>query len=594
MIILKDAYVLTLNQENDFGQHSILIEGNTVIGIAGKTELAPAEKDKTKLQKWIEKYGNDVEIIDCSSKIIMPALINSCMKSEAVFIKYLMKNRHYENTTGDLYTDFIFNYIYQDSASAELVKDLERLYRYSFGKALKSGVGMFNEFSMRKDMSHLEPVSSALRYTGQRISMCYPIRQDLDTIQKYKNLSLSYYFTDENLMTIYDLSNITEMKRNGIKKLFFEVATNKEVTHAFQRTFGKPIVKLLDEYGLVDEGTSFINPLYLSYDEIKIIAEKNANIIICPRDIFSFSNRYFPVDDFINSNVKFSIATGWLGEDIFKEVRIFRNKYKELNIPCSELFKSVTQVPYELYFNTEEDSTGYCISPGKRAAFSFIDLSDIRFQLYPESMDFDHICAFLIDNVSSVNFSDIMINGDFKVRDGKPLYFDEEELIKSAAETRQRLYAAAKYNEISERQKQKKSIEKLNLSSRDEDEIKLFSDSSAVKDESEVQSKEEFRIKSRIPVFRRKTSPSQKNLFDQNDSSQIVQTEQYQETPVINLLYTEFDQAQGVEEEVMRSKLADEKILKQARTEKKKEKPMGNEESKVELPKNVKLKFGDD
>ena len=44
----------------------------------------------------------------------------------------------------------------------------------------------------------------------------------------------------------------------------------------------------------------------------------------------------------------------------------------------------------------------------------------------------------------------------------------------------------------------------------------------------------------------------------------------------------------------MRSKLAEEKILKQVRSEKKKEEQMENEDSKVELPKNVKLKFGDD
>jgi hypothetical protein len=395
-------------------------------------------------------------------------------------------------------------------------------------------------------------------------------------------------------MTVYDLSNITELKRNGIKRLFFEIATNKEVTIEFRRTFGKPIVKLLDEYGLIDAGTSFINPLYLSYDEIKILAEKNANIIICPRDIFNFSNRYFPVDDFINNNIKFSIATVWLGEDIFKEVRIFRNKYKELNIPCTDLLKAITRDPYELYFKTDDENAQYCIKPGKNATFSFIDLADIRFQIFPESMDYSHICSFLIDNVSILDFSDIIINGDFKVRDSKPLYYDEEELIKSAAETREHLYKAARYEEISERQKQKKNIEKLDLSSRDDDEIRLFSRGAEVKDESTGQSKEEFRIKGRIPVFRRKVTPAQKNLFDQTDASQIVQTEQYQETPVINLLYTEFDQAKGVEEEVMRSKLADEKILKQVRSEKKKEEQMENENSNVELPKNVKLKFGED
>jgi cytosine/adenosine deaminase-related metal-dependent hydrolase len=587
MFILKDAYVLTLNPNCDFGQYSILIDGNNIIDITQSGEIVPAEKEKTILQKWIEKHGSYSEIIDCSSKIIMPALVNACLKSEAVFIKYLM------STAGDLYTDFIFNYLYQDSASDELRTDLENIYRYSFSKNLKSGVAMFNEFSMRKDMRHLDPISNVQRNTGQKVSVCCPIKQDLKNTEPYTNISPAYYFTDENQMTIYDLSNMTELKAKGVNKLFFEIATNKEVSGEFRRMFGKPIVKLLDEYELVDLGTAFINPLYLSYDELKIIADKKASIIICPRDLMSFTNRYFPVDDFISNKIKFSIATGWLGEDIFKEVRIFRNRYRELNISSRTLLESITKNPAEFFFGFDAGEKDYCIETGRAADLAFIDLNDVRFQFYPESMDFNHVCDFIIDNVSSINFSDVMINGDFKVREGKIIDADEEDLLSSASQTRTKLYKIARYEEISERQRQKKSIEMLDLRSRDEDEIKLFSDVSAEKD-SDDQEKKEFRIKSTMPVFKKKIPRVQKNLFDQTESVQVTQPEEDMDAPVINLLYTELEKAQGVEEEVLISKITEEKILKQARAEKKKELPPENPDSKVELPKNVKLKFGDD
>jgi cytosine/adenosine deaminase-related metal-dependent hydrolase len=595
MYILKDAYVLTLNSNCDFGQYSILIDGKTIIDMTPSGEISPAEHDKTILQKWIEKHGSYSEIIDCSSKIIMPALVNSCLKSEGVFIKYLMRNRHYESTTGDLFTDFIFNYLYQDSASDELRTDLENIYRYSFSKNLKSGVAMFNELSMRKDMRHLSPISSVQKDTGQRVSVCYPIKQDIKNSEPYNNISPAYYFTDENQMTIYDLSNMTELKANGIDKLFFEVATNKEVSGEFRRMFGKPVVKLLDEYELVDRGTAFINPLYLSYDELKIIADKNASIIICPRDLMNFTNRYFPVDDFISNKIKFSIATGWLGEDIFKEVRIFRNRYRELNISNRALLEAITRNPAEHFFGFYSDGKDYCIETGRTANLAFIDLNDVRFQFYPESTNFNHVCDFIIDNVSAVNFSEVMINGDFKVREGQIIDADEENLLKSASKTREKLYKIARYEEISERQREKKSVEMLDLRSRDEEEIKLFSDTTAGKDsESAHEKKEEFRIKSAMPVFKKKIARVQKNLFDQTESVQITQAEENLEAPLINLLYTELDEVQGVDEEVQISKVTEEKLLKQARTEKKKEPLPENPDSKVSLPKNVKLKFGDD
>jgi hypothetical protein len=307
----------------------------------------------------------------------------------------------------------------------------------------------------------------------------------------------------------------------------------------------------------------------------------------------SFTNRYFPVDDFISNKIKFSIATGWLGEDIFKEVRIFRNRYRELNISSRTLLESITRNPAELFFGFDAEEKDYCIETGRKADLAFIDLNDVRFQFYPESMDFDHVCDFITDNVSSVNFSDVMINGDFKVREGKIIYTDEENLLKSAAETRAKLYKTARYEEISERQRQKKSIEMLDLRSRDEDEIKLFSDTVADED-SEIEKKEEFRIKSTMPVFKKKISRVQKNLFDQTESVQVAQPDESLEAPVINLLYTELENVESVEEEVQISKVTEEKILKQARAEKKKELPPENPDSKVALPKNVKLKFGDD
>jgi hypothetical protein len=112
MIILKDAYLVTLNHNNDCGKFSVLINEDRIADIA-KTEYSIEGDPPTKFQRWLEKYDR-AEIIDCRKKIVMPAVVNSCIKSEGAFIKNLLKNRHYENTKGDLYTDFMFNYIYQE------------------------------------------------------------------------------------------------------------------------------------------------------------------------------------------------------------------------------------------------------------------------------------------------------------------------------------------------------------------------------------------------------------------------------------------------------------------------------------------------
>lgn len=590
MKILKNAYVLTFNRNNDFGRYSILLNGNKITDMADSSA-----KGIAKVDKWIEQYSTSAEIIECTGMLLMPPLVNTCQKSEGALLHYLLKRRHYEKAEEDLCTDLIFNYLYQELPGEGHRQDLQNIYDYSFSRSLKSGVASLNEFSLRKDTNHLIPVTNASNTTGQNVSVCYPIKQDPNTIRDYKYLNPSFYVTQENLLTVYDISGITELKNHNLRNLFLEVAVNKDVTEQFRQTFRKSVISLFDEYGLIDSGTSLINPLYLDYSDMKIITEKKANIIICPRDLNFFTSRYFPIDDYIGHGIKYTIATGWLGEDILKEVRLFRNKYKELNLSSTELLASVTTNAHNLYFNYEpEGDTGYSIDINRHANMMFVDLTDLRFQFFPEEFSYESVCDFLIDNLTSYNVSGVMVDGEFKYREGKLLCCDEKDLTLRINQTRENLYRTGKYEELKKKQAARENVERLDMTGRTDDEIKLFSDTTA--EDLEQGEKEEFRIKTKIPAFRQKKVPGQRSLFEELDHMNIVQSEDFQQTPELNLLLTDASSSKSVEDDLVQVKAVDETIIKRLSSEKKAEKTSkpANTESKIELPKNVKLKFGDD
>ncbi|HRF64516.1 MAG TPA: hypothetical protein PK605_07130 [Ignavibacteria bacterium] len=590
MKILKDAYVITFNRNNDFGRYSLLLNDTKITDMADSTA-----KGKAKVDKWIELHRDSAEIVDCSRKIIMPPMVNSCLRSEGSLLHYLLKRRHYEKADEDLCTDLIFNYLYQELAGEGIQADLLNIYEYSFNRALRSGVACLNEFSLRKDTNHLAPITKAMNTTGQSVSVCYPIKQDSNTVRDYKYLNPSFYITQENQLTVYDISGITELKNHNLCDIFLEVAVNKDITDQFRQNFHKSVISLFDEYGLIDSHTTLINPLYLDYNDMKIIKDKRANVIICPRDLNYFTSRYFPIDDFIGHGINYSIATGWLGEDILKDLRLFRNKYRELNLSSTELLNSVTRTPHSLYFNREPDSdNSYSIDINKSADLAFIDLTDLRFQFFPEEFTFQGVCDFIIDNLTSQNFSDMMIAGEFKVKDNRSLVTDEEILIGKINSTRENLYRTGKYDELKKKQKARESSEKLDMTGRTDDEIKLFSET----EENTVltEDKEEFRIKTKMPAFRQKKTPGQRSLFEEFEHVSIVQSDDFQKTPMLNLLVTDPDSSKIVEEDIVQAKNVDETIIKRLSTEKKAEKTAKpqNSDSKIELPKNVKLKFGDD
>jgi cytosine/adenosine deaminase-related metal-dependent hydrolase len=592
MIILTNASVFSFSAKREFASYYILINGAKITDMIDIREARAAEK----LADWIGKYKDTAEIFDCTNKIVMPTFINACLKSEGALINYLLRNRHYEVHDGDIYTDLIFNYIYQELEHSEISEDLDNIYNFSFARNLKSGISALNEFSLRKDGNHLSHITKALKITGQSASVAYPVRQEMEEIKMFKSLNPANYLTDENQLTMFDITSITELRTQGVEKLFLEIATNKDVTDNFRQTFGKPIIKYLDEYGLVDTNTFLINPLYLSYDELKIIKEKGASVIVCPRDLLYFTHRYFPIDDYINFGIKFSIGTGWLGEDIFKDLRYFRNKYKELNLSSMDLLRAITVIPYEMFFGGDKSGEdAFTIDINKRADMTMIDLSDIRFQFFPQSMVFEDICDFMVDNLTSQSFSEVILGGEFRVKNGRLVNADEAGIIKAAAYTRERLYKVGKYEQLAERKRQRESVQELDLSARDSQEIKMFSDSTGENAVEILDSKEEFRIKGKVSSPKRKIPQTQKNLFDDLEKNAFVQVDEYRETPEFNLLFTEVNELKEFDEEIQHNKLIDEKILKQSAYDKKleKKKPEGAD-SKIELPKNVKLRFGDD
>ncbi|MCI0450754.1 MAG: hypothetical protein L0Y79_13415, partial [Chlorobi bacterium] len=330
----------------------------------------------------------------------------------------------------------------------------------------------------------------------------------------------------------------------------------------------------------------------------------------CPRDLLQFTNRYFPIDDYINHGIKFSIGTGWLGEDLLKDVRLFRNKYKELNLSSSDLLFSITKTPHQLFFSRDIAGDSSCsIEINKTADLMFIDFSDLRFQFFPENYQFESICDFIIDNLTAYEISDLIIGGEFKVKDNKPVNSDERKLLDKIIDTRNRLYKAGKYEEIKKRQENKEKSEKLDLRARDEGEIKLFSDKTTVETvlnqgEAEkitfVEAAEEFQIKEKMLSLartqsRQKQSPSQRSLFEEIEQSPIIQSDDLHETPFINLLSADESAGKLIEEDIVQAKNVDESIFKRLSGEWKDEslKPTDSE-GKVKLPKDVKLKFGDD
>ncbi|MFA6264947.1 MAG: amidohydrolase family protein [Pseudolabrys sp.] len=98
------------------------------------------------------------------------------------------------------------------------------------------------------------------------------------------------------------------------------------------RTFPQGIVRYLDEIGLVNERVSFAHCIYLRPDEMDLIAERGATIVVNTSSNFIVSSGCAPLGEFIKRGCRVAMGLDGLAfdedEDALREMRLAYNVHK--------------------------------------------------------------------------------------------------------------------------------------------------------------------------------------------------------------------------------------------------------------------------
>jgi len=98
------------------------------------------------------------------------------------------------------------------------------------------------------------------------------------------------------------------------------------------RTYPQGIVRYLDEIGLVNERVSFAHCIYLRPDEMELIAERGATIVVNTSSNFIVSSGLAPLGEFIQRGCRVAMGLDGLAfdedEDALREMRLAYNVHK--------------------------------------------------------------------------------------------------------------------------------------------------------------------------------------------------------------------------------------------------------------------------
>ncbi len=427
--ILRNATLLTMDK--DF---QIFDPG----AVAIKNDIICAVNDEDLI---LSQFQAD-QIIDCERKILMPGLINAHTHVPMTLLRGL---------ADDLRLDvWLMGYmmpVEREFVSPEFVKLGTKL---ACAECIRSGVTTFVDmYYFEADVAQAT-AEAGLRAVCSQSVLKFPspdatyFEESLaaaeDFIKAWKDHPLivpsigphaPYTCTDEILHACSQLAQKYDVP------LHIHIAETANEVENIRKEFGMPVVPFVKKRGIFDAKVIAAHCVHIDEGEMRTIQHAGAGIAHNPSSNLKLASGFANVTKMLALNVNVGIGTDGPASnndlDMIEEIRLASMVAKCVSgdpttLPAKQTLAMATRIGAKA---VHIDHLTGSLEPGKRA--DLILLSIDRLHNAPNfQRDPDGIYAQIIYAAKSTDISDMMVNGQWLMRDYALLTLDESELIKEA------------------------------------------------------------------------------------------------------------------------------------------------------------------
>jgi 5-methylthioadenosine/S-adenosylhomocysteine deaminase len=416
--ILSAKWILPSAEEKPIKNGCIVIDGEKIVDIGQQEEI-------------LSKYQNS-EIINLINKIIFPGLINAHTHAPMSVFRGIAEDLPLMVWL----KDYIF------PIEAKLKEDW--VYwgtKLSLIEMIRSGITAFCDmYLFEKEVIRAVEESGLKALLGEGL-FDFPS-------PSYGPLENGFKLTEELLKnferhsrikiavsphTLYTCSPETvkrciELSEKYNAKLHIHLCETKDEVEEINKKYGKRPVEILKELGGINENLIAVHCVKLNTEEIKLMADLSAGIVHCPESNLKLGSGIAPLTDMLKAKAKVGLGTDGPASnndlDMFSEMRTACLVQKGLKedpsvIKANDVFNMATYQGAKILGFSD---TGK-LAPGYRADLACLDLS--HYSLQP---DYNPL-ALLVYSAKSGFVSDLMVDGEWIMRDYKILTLDEEEVI---------------------------------------------------------------------------------------------------------------------------------------------------------------------
>jgi 5-methylthioadenosine/S-adenosylhomocysteine deaminase len=429
--LLTNAHILTMDPAfHQFRPGAIAIKAGRIVAVGE--------------QKILEKDFTPKEKIDCGKRVVMPGLVNAHTHVPMTLMRGL---------ADDLRLDVWLNgYIWpveREFATPEFVRLGTKI---ACAEMIRSGVTCFADMYFYESEVAQATADAGMRAVCSQSILKFPtpdaqdyeeaLAKTREFIKSWKNHPLiipsiaphSVYTTTPDI-----LRRSAEMAIEFDIPLHTHIAeTSLEVENMRDET-GMPVVPYVKKQGLLEAKVLAAHCVHIDEGEIRTLVRANAGIAHNPSSNLKLASGIAPVKKMLEQGAKVGIGTDGPASnndlDMFEEIRLAAFLAKGSSgdptaLPARQTLEMATCLGAEAMHIG--DITG-SLEVGKAADLILVDLTPLH-----NSPNFERdpngAYAQLVYATHASDVSDVMVNGQWLMRDHKLLTLNETDLLYQAQE----------------------------------------------------------------------------------------------------------------------------------------------------------------
>jgi cytosine/adenosine deaminase-related metal-dependent hydrolase len=194
---------------------------------------------------------------------------------------------------------------------------------------------------------------------------------------------------------------------------------------------GMENVEYFNSIGVLNKNTVLAHCIHLNDDEINLMKNSGATVAHCPSSNLKLGSGIADIPRYLKEGINVSLGADGAPCNntlsIFNEMRlaslIQKPNYGAAEMDAAKVFRLAT-IDGARALNMD-DVTG-SVEPGKYADLVLIDINNASSSLVDDE---GSIYSDIVYSSSDHNITDVMVNGEWVVRNSAHVLYDEEELI---------------------------------------------------------------------------------------------------------------------------------------------------------------------